>query len=455
MSTHQTTVILPSNNPWFDAPDVPAPDHLESSTALVAFRRTRRKQVQIAPGEEIVFGRRHDTHSLQPDIDLNEYNAMAYGVSRLHAKLRHEEYGWWLEDLASANGTWVNGERLEPYIPVSLGVKNQIILSTFQFYLFLPSKMVAGINVPVGNSKQPLHVVNIEDDRDLQRLMAMAFKESEPNLNLAQFVSGDQALPYIQENKDNIDLYVLDIMLPGKYNGIEIAQHIRDMGAPGYIALTSAFAEPNDDLLTALRAEFFPKPLHILDIIPRLASYRLQHSNVQPSGAVAMPTAGQGIGSREQTIPRVGRGRSATRTVTSTAITEPPLYQENEAVQPAYASSPTAPFGTGRRPGHNTGRLHPQPIAPNGQHAPQRPADVPLPYRPPQAMEFEALEALGNIPEPTPALARVTDSKPLPIIQPLPPPSVTPVKMQQPQQVRPAPVKQNVIQKLISKLRGL
>jgi CheY-like chemotaxis protein len=288
MSTHQTTLILPSNNPWFDAPDVPAPEDVDACTATLAFRRTRRKQFQVGLGEEVIIGRRHTTHSLQPTLDLTDYNALQYGVSRLHAKIRHEDYGWWLEDLGSANGTWVNGHRLEPYTPVSLGVKNQIILSTFQFYLFLPANVVSGLTLPTADSKHPLHVVNVEDDRDLQRLMSMAFKESEPTINLQQFVSGDQALPYITQHAQNIDLFVLDIMLPGKYNGIEIAQQIRKLGAPGYITLTSAFAEPNMELLSDLRAEFYPKPLHILDIIPRLSNYRLNRSQIAVKVAPAL-----------------------------------------------------------------------------------------------------------------------------------------------------------------------
>jgi pSer/pThr/pTyr-binding forkhead associated (FHA) protein len=392
---------------------------------MVAFRRTRRKQIPIAIGQEVIFGRQHSTHSLQPDIDLNEYNAMAYGVSRLHAKLRHEEYGWWLEDLASANGTWVNGERLEPYTPVSLGVKNQIILSTFQFHLFLPSRMVAGINVPNSESKSPLHVVNIEDDRDLQRLMAMAFKESEPNLNLAQFISGDQALPYIMEHKDTIDLFVIDIMLPGKYNGIEIAHLIRQIGAPGHISLTSAFAEPTSDLLSELRAEFFPKPLHILDIIPRLASYRLKRGGL-PSGVISTQAIASGVAHHDQTLPKSPRSRSA-QTVTSSGLNHPGVYEDDS---PAAREAGSGAY-----------------VGVSGRQ--RAVAEVPTPYRPP-SYEFDSLGALEAEAAPV-AVAAVaaSDAKPLPVIQPLPSLAAAGKPARQ------TTVKLNIVQKLINKLKGL
>ncbi len=41
-------------------------------------------------------------------------------VSRVHARLSWREGRYWLEDLASTNGTWLNGRRLTPYKPVAL-----------------------------------------------------------------------------------------------------------------------------------------------------------------------------------------------------------------------------------------------------------------------------------------------------------------------------------------------
>ncbi|MDR2137652.1 MAG: FHA domain-containing protein [Synergistaceae bacterium] len=35
-------------------------------------------------------------------------------VSRRHAKVDFRDESWWIEDLNSTNGTWVNGSRLDP-----------------------------------------------------------------------------------------------------------------------------------------------------------------------------------------------------------------------------------------------------------------------------------------------------------------------------------------------------
>ena len=35
------------------------------------------------------------------------------GVSRQHAGIRKDQTGYWIEDLGSRNGTWINGARIE------------------------------------------------------------------------------------------------------------------------------------------------------------------------------------------------------------------------------------------------------------------------------------------------------------------------------------------------------
>lgn len=48
-----------------------------------------------------------------PDIDLGPFDAYAQGVSRIHAELQLKPEGLFLIDLDSANGTVVNGNRIE------------------------------------------------------------------------------------------------------------------------------------------------------------------------------------------------------------------------------------------------------------------------------------------------------------------------------------------------------
>jgi DNA-binding response OmpR family regulator len=122
-----------------------------------------------------------------------------------------------------------------------------------------------------------IHIVHIEDDQPLKDSLKAAFEAVEPNLHLRQFVSGDEALPYIESHAASIDLYILDIRLPGTLSGLQIAEKIRALGCPGFIVLTSAFIRPSREMLRTLRCEYFPKPWHIHDILPKLGQYRLNH----------------------------------------------------------------------------------------------------------------------------------------------------------------------------------
>jgi hypothetical protein len=55
-----------------------------------------------------------------PQIDLGPYGGSQAGVSRHHACLVYQNNQWLLEDLASTNGTFVNGTKIAPHQPAAL-----------------------------------------------------------------------------------------------------------------------------------------------------------------------------------------------------------------------------------------------------------------------------------------------------------------------------------------------
>lgn len=69
-------------------------------------------------GQQVVLGRQAPDTGSQPRIDLSPYDAFNKGVSRMHVVIRRDEkLGLTVEDLASSNGSWLNGVRLQPYVP--------------------------------------------------------------------------------------------------------------------------------------------------------------------------------------------------------------------------------------------------------------------------------------------------------------------------------------------------
>lgn len=77
---------------------------------------------QILPLEnrkEFTLGRLDG--AVRPDLDLSPYNAFKQGVSRLHASIHIDDHqNVTLVDLGSTNGSWVNGVRVDPHVPVQL-----------------------------------------------------------------------------------------------------------------------------------------------------------------------------------------------------------------------------------------------------------------------------------------------------------------------------------------------
>jgi molybdenum cofactor synthesis domain-containing protein len=65
--------------------------------------------------EEISIGRLDPASGSFPDVDLSDYGGVEKGVSRRHAKIIRREGGFFIEDLGSFNGTFLNHKKLTPY----------------------------------------------------------------------------------------------------------------------------------------------------------------------------------------------------------------------------------------------------------------------------------------------------------------------------------------------------
>src|SRR4051812_8235846 len=115
------------------------------------------------------------------------------------------------------------------------------------------------------NTRPAMHIVHIEDDRPLRDILKMSFTTVDSSINMQQFTNGDEALPYITQHKQTIDLFILDFRLPGSMNGLQIAHKLHELNCPGNIVLTSAFTINKSEIPQSLNIEFVPKPWHIIE----------------------------------------------------------------------------------------------------------------------------------------------------------------------------------------------
>ena len=91
----------------------------------------------LAERTEFTIGRISEGQPVMPDIDLSPYQAYANGVSRLHAVIKREASHIFLMDLDSANGTYVNGKRINPNVEHTLKNGDVVALGKLKIQILL------------------------------------------------------------------------------------------------------------------------------------------------------------------------------------------------------------------------------------------------------------------------------------------------------------------------------
>ncbi len=78
------------------------------------------REIQLPAIAEVQVGRLDAAHGIFPHLDLTSDGGLEGGVSRYHCRIHQQESNYLVEDMGSANGTFVNGRRLTPYLPHAL-----------------------------------------------------------------------------------------------------------------------------------------------------------------------------------------------------------------------------------------------------------------------------------------------------------------------------------------------
>jgi response regulator of citrate/malate metabolism len=119
-----------------------------------------------------------------------------------------------------------------------------------------------------------MNIVHVEDEKPLKEILKTTLSAFDPHVQITQFTTADDALIYIEQNVKTIDLFILDIRLPGTLNGVQLAEKIRKLDCPGHMVITSAFSRPSAETLTNLRCEYYRKPWHLVELMQKLGQYK-------------------------------------------------------------------------------------------------------------------------------------------------------------------------------------
>jgi len=143
---------MPENEPTIPKlPKLRSPDKAILETAeqsarpdniIIQFPGIGKVRVTVPAGAELLLGR-FEINDIGPlSLNLIPFRAIEHGVSRRHARIKHTDSSWWVEDMGSSNGTWLDGEQLVPNQPRCARANSHLLLAQLECYLILPPDRV-------------------------------------------------------------------------------------------------------------------------------------------------------------------------------------------------------------------------------------------------------------------------------------------------------------------------
>lgn len=188
--------------------------------------------VQMQVQDDMLIGRADTERKVFPQIDLGPYRAFANGVSRKHAVILIKNERLYIKDLASTNGTRLNGALCEPEQEYRLRHGDELTLGQLRLQLLFAVVPVteaktqtaelppAPLSIPSSGKGQ--HILVIEDDKDVGVVFRMALEKAGYVVTVVETVT--KALGVVFQKMP--DAIVLDLMLPDM-NGLDLVRYVR------------------------------------------------------------------------------------------------------------------------------------------------------------------------------------------------------------------------------------
>lgn len=109
----------------------------EAAAPRIRLRLSSGKTFELKGKQRYVIGRRDAQQHVQPEVDLEDWNGAAMGVSRQHAAIHVTPEGVFIEDLESLNETILNNCRLLPHQRYPLSDGEQLRLGSVMLWVVI------------------------------------------------------------------------------------------------------------------------------------------------------------------------------------------------------------------------------------------------------------------------------------------------------------------------------
>jgi hypothetical protein len=123
----------PIVDPFYGVVLEEAPPPVKPDLTLVMISSGER--IPLQGKDEYIVGRADAEHGIFVDVDMSEHKGWESGVSRRHARIFKKQSRFFIEDLHSANGTYLNETRIEPGCPCVLSVGDGIKFGILRLYV--------------------------------------------------------------------------------------------------------------------------------------------------------------------------------------------------------------------------------------------------------------------------------------------------------------------------------
>lgn len=232
--------------------------------------------IQSPGGESVLIGRGDTDGNAKPDIDLNEHNAQYLGVSRRHARIITHNNRVAVQDMRSANGTFINGHLLKPEQVYRLRDADRLRLGLLELQVHfvvqpsLKDDTLAGIenlaNIP--QMAKGHKVLVVDNHQDVAHLLSHVLERAGFHVVVKEDAPG--AITYI--DNQSLDLFLIELDLPDM-NGLDIVKYLRKQSSNYVPTIAMTNSTGGYKKLQAIEQGvdyFLSKPLALDELLDKL-----------------------------------------------------------------------------------------------------------------------------------------------------------------------------------------